>query len=205
MLSRNAPRRAALLRLFAAIALPGAAHAASGLPPRDLIVELRSAGADAPASGWDLSSADAARDRVQHRLRVRNGQSAHLALGVTRPVQTWQVLPGVWRGVAAPATQWISAAQTLVVQPRWPGGTQPVAVTLRVHTSRFDPAVAPGSSEPPQRGEVELETTVSVPLGEWVALASSGEPDPSLQGAVGSRDAAPSRRTLQLRISVAAR
>ena len=199
-----ASRRAACL-LLASLALPGFAHADPVLPQRDLIVELRSAGAGARASGWDLSSADAARDPVQHRLRVRNGQSARLAIGVTRPVQTWQLLPGVWRGVAAPATQWISAAQTLVVQPRWPGGTQPVAVTLRVHTSRFDPAVAPGSGEPPQRGELELETTVAVPLGEWVALASSGEPDPSLQGAVGSRDAAPSRRMLQLRIGVAAR
>jgi hypothetical protein len=186
--------------LLGALALPTPTQAESALPSRDLIVELREAAGAGGTTGWEVNSADAARGRVAQRLRVRNGHSASLSLSVTRPVQTWQVLPGVWRGVAAPATQWISAGQALVVQPRWPGGARPVDVTLRAQSARFDASVALGSAEPPQRGEVQLETTVSVPLGEWVTLATSGD---APAHSVSSRDASSARRILQLRIGLA--
>ena len=35
--------------------------------------------------------------------------------------------------------------------PRWPGGHEPVTVTLSSESSRFDPGVAPGSAELPSR------------------------------------------------------
>lgn len=203
MLTHDALRRAALMRMVAAMVAPATAHAGNALPQRDLVVELRTVGAGASGGGaWDLSSADAARERVvAQRVRVGNGRSASLSLGVTRPVQTWQVLPGVWRGVAAPATQWISAGQALVVQPRWPGGTRPVAVTLRATAARFDPTVAPGSAAPPERREASLETTVDVALGDWVVIATGGDTQATRSGAIGTRDTA--SHALQLRVSLA--
>lgn len=202
MLTRNGSRRAALLRLVTAIVAPVAARAADALPRRDLVVELRTVGANADgASAWDVSSADAARERaVAQRVRVGNGRSASLRLVTTRPVQTWQALPGVWRGVAAPTTQWIRAGQVLVVEPRWPGGTRPVAVTLRATAARFDPTVAPGSAVAPEVREAGLETTVDVALGVWIAIATSGDVPAAGDHAVGTRDA---RSTaLQLRVSL---
>lgn len=200
--SHHPPRRAALL-LIASWPLAPALHAAPELPRRDLIVELRAVGAGSGSgAAWDLNSNEIARERVAaQRVRVSNGLSASLGLAVARPVQTWQVLPGVWRGVVAPATTWIGARQTLTVQPRWPGGTQPVAVALRAVAAQFDPGVAPGSAEPPSRREAELETTVEVALGAWVVIATSGQTDVASGTAIGTRDAA--THALQLRVSLA--
>jgi hypothetical protein len=204
MLRRLPSRRRAvgLFALGAALALPLVAPAGPTLPQRDLIVEWREA--DAGGTAWGLRSGDAARDRQIQMLRVRNGQRASLRLSVTRPVQTWQAAPGVWRGVAVPTTEWLDAGQALVVEPRWPGDTQPVTIVLRAQAVRFDTPVAPGSAEPPQRGGVQIETTVAVPLGEWVTLATAGAPDAS-PNTVSSRDAAPSRRNLELRVTTAPR
>ena len=203
MLSHDAPRRAALLRLAAAIVVPVAARAADALPRRDLVVELRTRGGGlAGASAWDVGSADAARERaVASRVRVGNGRSASLHLATTRPVQTWQALPGVWRGVAAPATQWIRADRALVVEPRWPGGTRPVTVTLRASAARFDATVAPGSAAPPEVGEAGLVTTVETTLGAWITIATSGDVRAADEHVVGTRDA--SSTVLQLRVSLA--
>lgn len=203
MLTPALCRRTALLRMAAAAALPAAARAAEVLPQRDLVVELRSVAAAASGgSAWDLSTGDASRERIAaQRVRVGNGRSASIGLGVTRPVQTWQALPGVWRGVAAPATQWISAGQSLFVEPRWPGGARPVTVTLRAMAARFDPTVAPGSATPPERREASLETTIDVTLGEWVVIATSGSTSTSSGQGIGTRDAA--SQALQLRVSLA--
>lgn len=193
----------ALVRMAAAALMPAAARSAEALPQRDLVVEVRAvAAATGGGTAWDLSTGDASRERiVAQRVRVSNGRSASVGLGVTRPVQTWQVLPGVWRGVAAPATQWISAGQSLVVEPRWPGGARPVTVTLRATAARFDPTVAPGSATPPERREASLETTLDVGLGEWIVIATGGGAATTSGQGIGTRDAA--SQALQLRVSLA--
>jgi hypothetical protein len=198
------PRRLAALMLLslAAALLPRYAGAETPLPTGDLIVELREVAAAGNGSAWELSSSDARRDRVMQRLRVRNGQVASLRLSVTRPVQTWQVSPETWPPAVVPTTQWISAGQVLAVQPRWPGGAQPVSVFLKAVVGGFDPHVAPGSGEPPQRAETQLATTVSAPLGAWITLATSGEADVA-PNVVSSRDASPARFALQLRVTLA--
>lgn len=198
-------RRGLAFAVAVAVAMPPGALAGPNLPQRDLIVELREVQASAAAqTGWDVSSADAARQRVAQQVRVRNGESARLVLGVTRPVQTWQAVPGVWGALAMPATQWISAGQALDVRPRWAGGARPVELTLRVQSQAFDPSVASGSAEPPQRAEAVTETTITLPPGEWVTLATTGAPEASAN-VVSSRDAAPARRALQVRVSAAPR
>jgi hypothetical protein len=196
-------RRAALLIAL----LPGVGSAEAQLPPRDLLIELREADAGpkpAGAAGWNLRSADAgaARQRQAQQLRARNGASASLSLAVTRPLQVWQPLPGALLPVAVPATQWLVAGQRLTLQPRWPGGREPVSVELIAGSSHFDATVASGSTEIPQRTESQLATTVLAPLGQWVTLAAAGQGDDDMN-VVSSGQAAPAaQRVLQLRVSL---
>jgi len=114
------------------------------------------------------------------------------------PTPAGAVLP-----MAVPETQWMEAGQQLTVRPRWPGGHEPVTVTLDTDSSAIDPSVAPGSAELPQRTATQLVTTVSVPLGQWVTLAASGASDDDMT-VLSSGQAKPSvRRVLQLRVSLA--
>ena len=201
-------RRGALMRgalgCLAAWAT-GARAAEPPLPARDLLVELRETTAPpGAADGWNARSADAAaaRDRPPQQLRVRNGEAASLALTTTRPLQVWQVLPGVLLPVAVPGAQWIRAGQHISVRPRWPGGREPVGIELQVQASRFDPAVAPGSAEAPARSESQLLTTARIPLAQWVTIAATGTGADDPNGVASGQAAAASRRVLQLRVSV---
>ena len=197
--------RRSWLALLCALLLPGVSGTAPSLPQRDLLIELREADAaqaSTGAAGWNARSADAsaARERPAQQVRVHNGASASLRLAVTRPLQVWQAAPGVLLPVPVPQTQWISAGQSLTLQPRWPGGREPVSVAVIADSSRIDPHVAPGSAELPQRAEGQVSTTVSVPLGQWVTIAATGA-DGSDMNVVGSGQAA-SQRVLQLRVSL---
>jgi hypothetical protein len=197
-------RLAWLALLFAAL-LPGGLGAAPPLPRRDLLIELREADASQASSGsagWSVRSADAsmARERPVQQLRVKNGASAGLRLTVTRPLQVWQTVPGALLPVPMPQTQWITAGQSMLLQPRWPGGREPVSVTLSSDSSRFDPHVAPGSAELPQRTEAAVITTVSAPLGQWVTLAATGADDSDMNVVASGQAAA--RHALQLRVSL---
>jgi len=203
-------RRALGFAVALSALLAGGAGAAGPLPQRDLLVELREADAAQPsagagATGWNVRSADAsaARERPSQQLRVQNGASASLRLTVTRPLQVWQAAPGALLPVAVPGTQWIEAGQRLTVQPRWPGGHEPVAVTVSAGASRLDPHVAPGSAELPQRTDAAVVTTVSAPLGQWVTLASTGAGDDGLNVVASGQAAASAQRVLMLRVSLA--
>lgn len=191
-------RRLALLMLLLA---PGLVPAAP--PARNLCVELRETGGSAAAGGWQVSSADARaeRERASQRLCVLNGESASFALDITRPVQVWQTAQGVVLPIPVPTTQWLHAGQRLAVRPRWPGGKAPVSVELAAGASRFDGTVAPGSAEPPSRAAAEVQTTLQLPLGQWVTIASSGDADDDANRA--STRQAQGGRVLQLRVEVA--
>lgn len=194
------------LELLCAALLPAGLAAAPALPKRDLLIELREADAaqaSAGAPGWNARSADAstARERPAQQVRVHNGASASLRLVVTRPLQVWQAAPGVLLPVPVPQTQWISAGQSLTLQPRWPGGREPVSVALSADASRLDPAVAPGSAELPQRSESAVATTVRAPFGQWVTIAATGADDGDMNTVASGQAAA--RRVLQLRVSLA--
>jgi len=212
--------------LFAALWL-GVARAEKPLPAGDLLVELREVDA-APSSGWSARSGDAgaARQRPVQQVRVANGAKASVNVGVTRPLQTWQAAPaallptsiapplsppgapakappppapGQAMPMAAPDLQWLEAGQQLTVTVRWPGGREPASVVLSAKASRFDPTVAPGSAEPPQRSDNKLETTVLAPLGQWVTLAASGADADDANVVASAQAQAP--RVLQLRVS----
>lgn len=201
-------RRTALVPAAALVLAPLLAIAprlAPAAPPaRNLCVELRESGATDRSAGWQIGSAEArdARERPSsQRLCVRNGESASLALDVARPVQVWQMAPGVVLPVALPSTQWLHAGQRIELRPRWDGGNAPVSIELATHASRFDPHVAAGSSEPPQRAAADVRTTLSVPLGRWVTIAASNAAEPEA-GVVASSQALPAR-VVELRVDLA--
>lgn len=172
----------------------------SAAPGRNLCVELRESGAD--AAGWQVSSdaARSGRDLQPQRLCVQNGESVSLALELTRPVQLWQAAPGVVLPIPVPTTHWLHAGQRLDVRPRWAGAKAPVSIEIAARASRFDPGVAAGSAQAPSRAGAELRTTLSVPLGEWVTIASTGDPAPDA-GSVSTRQAR-AGRVLQLRVEL---
>ncbi|HMN77203.1 MAG TPA: hypothetical protein PKC97_14145 [Burkholderiaceae bacterium] len=172
----------------------------SAAPGRNLCVELRESGAD--AAGWQVSSdaARSGRDFQPQRLCVQNGESVSLALELTRPVQLWQAAPGVVLPIPVPTTHWLHAGQRLDVRPRWAGAKAPVSIEIAARASRFDPGVAAGSAQAPSRAGAELRTTLSVPLGEWVTIASTGDPAPDA-GSVSTRQAR-AGRVLQLRVEL---
>jgi hypothetical protein len=208
MKSPNEPPSTPGLRrrtLLLSALLPALARAAP--PQRNLLIELRETTGGA-ANGWNIRSGDAsvARERPAQQLRVLNGASASLKLEVTRPLQVWQALPvagpaGGAMPIPVPTTQWVAAGQRITVQPRWPGGLEPVSVEISAESSRFDPSVAVGSAELPQRSDAGIKTTVLAPLRQWVTLAASGSGSDDPNVVATGQAAAP--RVLQLRVSLA--
>jgi hypothetical protein len=118
------------------------------------------------------------------------------AVGLPATPQLGASLP-----MAVPQTQWIEAGQHLTLRPRWPGGREPVTVTVSADSSRIDPSVAPGSAELPQQTGAQVVTTVSAPLGQWITLAAGGAVDDDMTVVASGQAAA--RRVLQLRVSLA--
>ncbi len=80
-----------------------------------------------------------------------------------------------------PQTVWIDLGQGLNVRPRWAGGHAPVVVELEAQARQ--PAqlgsqmggVYGGQIDPDgQTRRIEVGSTLSVPLGQWVVVARSG-------------------------------
>ena len=175
-LDRRYQAGAKLVAVSLGVLLHGSLFAQSALPQRDLLVELRQVDAARLQTGnLNLRSGDAAawREHPVQQVRVHNGSSATVQLSTVRPVQYWHVVPDGHGATAVPSTQWLEAGRSLTIRPRWPGGRQSVVIEVKSDTSRFDASVAPGSAELPARSNSQLRTTVSVPLGQWVTLASS--------------------------------
>ena len=175
------PRRAAVALLLAAACCAAPAQPLP-LPLRNLLVELRQSdasavqreraaaggsvviGSDGRVSGGvgigaQVRSRDAAGDSVQ-QVRVLNGGRAGVRLARAVPLEFVQI---VWTPQGAqvlPSTVWTETGRGFVVQPRWPGGAAPVTVEVS--------AEGGGAAE-----RTQVLTTVQLPLGEWVTIASS--------------------------------
>jgi hypothetical protein len=185
------------------LALPALAQ----LPQRNLIVDVRQveAGSDA---GYSVSTKPREALMTAQTVSVRNGEKASLNVSKSMPMQWVQSVSvqnstlsasgmsatntggGVTNGLV-----WLEAGQSLQVQPRWPGGKQPVRVDIEVQST----SVAPRSgTELPDQTKSQLTTTVNAPLGQWVTMAISGSaPQP---GVYSSQAAANSQRLLQIRV-----
>lgn len=188
-------RRLVLVTLVIAVVSPAVrAQVARGLPMRNLLVELRQGDEQQLASreagvragnvtigsdgarvglqaGFEARSRDASGDVVQ-RLLVLNGGQGRIAIGSGAPMLQWLQLVWTPAGPAViGAREWVEALRAMQVRPRWPGGDAPVEVELRAEANR--PAAGGLSTEGIDTASVL--TTVQVPLGEWVTVASAGD------------------------------
>jgi type II secretory pathway component GspD/PulD (secretin) len=145
---------------------------------------------------------------TEQSVRVRNGEKAILKMSKSMPMQ-WvrsvsaQSAALSASGASASSTSgavkndlvWLEAGQSLQVQPRWPGGTQPVSVEITVESASIGQRTG---TELPDQSKSELATTVSLPLGQWVTIASSGSV--TQPGTYSSQAVNASRRLLQVRV-----
>jgi len=185
------------------LALPALAQ----LPQRNLIVDVRQveAGSDA---GYSVSTQSREALMTAQTVSVRNGEKASLNVSKSMPMQWVQSVSVQSASMAASGVSanntgggvthglvWLEAGQSLQVQPRWPGGKQPVRVDIEVQSTN----VAPRSgAELPNQSKSQLTTTVNVPLGQWLTVAISGSAPQA--GVYSSQSASNSQRLLQIRV-----
>lgn len=197
-------RRSATVACLAAAAVLAPAQAQqrpagtteAALPARNLLVEVRQAdqaqgqdhgggldggsvvirsdGRVQGSAGVTLQSRSQSRNAgLTQQVRVLNGARASVRLAQALPLQWWQVVWTPQGPQALPSTQWAEAVRGFVVQPAWAGGDQPVRVEI--------------STEAGAAGRVL--TTVEVPLGQWVTVASSSDASQSSErGVLSSRE-----------------
>ena len=208
------------------------------LPRRNLVIELRETEAvEGSATGHGVggavvfgSAGTAAAGGVQvatqrrsgalasgQRLLVLNGAEAEAHVGRREPMQWLQWAWTPYGPELIGGSEWVESGRGVRLQPRWPGGRAPVTVTIRHDVaatrsnglpSRFDPDGQP-RSEPSGLDGIGVLSTVTVPLGEWIAIASASTGEESVErhgapGTVSSGEAALERRVrLELRVSLA--
>ena len=177
---------------------------------RDGAVVVGTGGSVSPRGAVVLSTEQqAAQGQLLQRLTVLNGFRASVQLGELTPLQ-WLELsvplpppgqaPSRDAGRAHLRQGHVEQVRGFSLEPHWPGGREPVRVSLR--TQDLTPSEA-GPGQPPVR--TELESTALVPLDEWVTVArTGGQLRRSERGTFSTRDAeAVSSRELQVRIQLA--
>ena len=163
-------------------------------------------GAAAPGA----SSTITADDRMAtHRVRVQNGEKAQIQFSQSQPIQWVQAASAQSTTLSvrgASATQNMGAINqeramletgyTLVLTPRWGGGSKPVQAVLDLQTSSVDAGTVGDASSSTRS---QLRTTVTVPLRQWVTVATSGSSAAS--GTYRSAGASGGLQLIQIRIS----
>ena len=142
-------------------------------------------------AGVELSTRQLERDQQTHQqILVLNGRKARLDLREQRPITQWQWVAqlgtggqgsgnaggggqGVQPQVGLVAqTLWVDSGQGLSATPRWSGGK---AATVELEAESPAQPGRPFSQDaqgaPPAR--LVAQTTLNVPLGEWVAVAQT--------------------------------
>lgn len=205
------------LGLWVMAAFP--AHAAVSWLRRDLVVELRQIGAedeareaedgrDAPG-GYSVSTITTDDRMATHRVRVQNGEKAQIQFSQSQPIQWVQAASAQSTTLSvrgASATQNMGAINqeramletgyTLVLTPRWGGDNKPVQAVLDLQTSSVDAGTVGDASSSTRS---QLRTTVTVPLRQWVTVATSGSSAAS--GTYRSAGAGGGLQLIQIRIS----
>lgn len=182
-------------------ALPAQAE----LPKRDLVMELRQV---EDAGGVTVSTQSREPLLTPQQIRVRNGAKASLRLEQALPMQWVKSASAQTESLSAAGVTsrssggrvvnevtWMEAGQSLTVQPRWPGGKQAVMVEIEVQAAAVGDR---NGAELPTQSRSQTATIVSVPLGQWVTIATSGS-SPA-RGVYSSEATSESRRLMQLRV-----
>jgi hypothetical protein len=208
-----------LLSLWLAVVVAVPAHAAVNWLRRDMVVELRQIaaenegregedGRDVPG-GYSVATVTTDDRQATHRVRVQNGEKALLRFIQSQPIQWVQTASSQNAALTvggASATQntgsvrlehgAVETGYTLVLTPRWAGGNKPVQAVLDLQTSSVDAGTVGDASSSTRS---QLSTTVTVPLRQWVTVATSGTSAAS--GTYRSDGAAGGLQLLQIRIS----
>lgn len=177
------------------------------LPKRDLTVELRQV-EESAGSAYSVRTQAHIEPLAEQSIQVRNGEKASLSLGKSIPMQWVQSVTSQSAMLAASgasassnsggvthAVTWMDAGQALKLHPVWPGAKQLVTVDIEVQAATLAPRVG---EELPAQSRSRTATTVRVPLGQWITIASTGS---SLQaGVYGSDAASNTKRLLQIRV-----
>ncbi len=194
-------------------------HAAVNWLRRDLVVELRQIAADSEGrdaedgrdvpGGYSVSTVTTDDRLATHRVRVQNGEKAQMRFMQSQPIQWVQTASSQSTTLAvggASATQNMGAVSqergtvetgyTLVLTPRWAGGNKPVQVVLDLQTSAVDAGTVGDVSSGTRS---QFSTTVTVPLRQWITVATSGSSTAS--GTYRSAGATGGLQLLQIRIS----
>jgi len=191
------------------LSLMASLPALAQLLKRNLTVEMRQV-EEVGSSGYSVSTQPQAALMAEQSVNVRNGEKATLTVSKSMPMQWVQSVSAQSAalsasGVSASSTGggvknglvWLEAGQSLKVQPRWPGGKQPVSVELDVESASVGQR---NGTELTDQSRIQLNTTVSLPLGQWVTVASSGSGSGDQPGVYSSQSASNSNRLLQLRV-----
>ncbi len=191
----NGPMHTTASTLLAGVALAFALPVLAQLPQRNLTVELRQI---SEPDGNTVSTQPATTPLASQRIQVRNGEKATLAVGLNVPIRFVQAVgsghdgSGVSYGMV-----WMQAGQSMAVQPRWPGGGQPVKLGIDVQSSSLQAPT--GSAELSSQARSQLATSVSAPLGQWVTVAATGG-GRAQPGSYSSEAAADTRQLVQIRV-----
>jgi hypothetical protein len=187
--------------------------APASLPPADLTVELRQVvegreeGAKDGAVHYTAGTPDAGPWEPQS-VQVCNGEKAMLRLMDAIPMQWTQSVStqnasgngnnntNTTQAGVTNALVWFDGGQGLSVQPRWPGGKQPVVLVLEVQGASTQPQVGAALNK---QSRNTVSTTLTVPLAQWVTLAATGRP--ARAGVYSSNAGEAGRRFLQVRVS----
>lgn len=190
------------------------------LPAVDLIVQVRVISeAELAAEAAPSLSPEHAQQRLAissaaqapvsartHEIRVLNGRTAEMSWSQALPIQWIQAAQ--WRdrtgghanGGIVNALTWLRAGQFLSLQPRWPGGRDPVQIELRIETQDIEDR---RGADIPVSGTQTWASTLSVPWGQWTTFATTGAAQPSPDGATWSTQSAQAHgpQFMQLRVT----
>jgi len=194
------PRRRFLLTTLALsagplYAQPGLVMEQPALPLRNLLIEVRQDDGDSRTSerlGADVSArvqpgrAEAnvtvdAQSRqfersgsAQQQVLVLNGRPAAIVLGNSVPLRLRQLITRNGVRVAVPGTVWLQAGTGFTATPVWDGGDR-VYLELAATQGR-QATLGNGAS---------TNTTLMLPLGEWMTVAESEDAQDNRSGAQG--------------------
>ncbi len=168
-----------------------ASRQAQGLRAGQVVIDSRRGVSGRAGVEWSSQQAQV-EQRVEQQVMVLNGGRARIDLRQQRPVTQWQwvaqfdgLVGGrppstVPQASLVSETVWVDSGQGLAVKPRWAGGRSPVVVDLEAQApvpsasagwGRDRAGVRDGAEAEP--AQLTVQTTVTVPLGEWVAVAST--------------------------------
>lgn len=135
--------------------------------------------------------------RAQQQVLVLNGRPAAIVLGNSVPLRLRQLITRNGVRVAVPGTVWLQAGTGFTATPAWDGGDM---VYLQLAATQGRQALGNTAS---------TNTSLMLPLGEWMTVAESEDVQDNRQGAQGlaggGRELRSSATQLRVQVRVSVR